>query len=272
MPAELMPSDWPVRPLRRTRRSDGSRYTREPRVEAQVRALASLPEVARRRRLVSEADDVENGAAEFEGRTREETLVYFLREYLRRGDEDAAWRIAERLTERVSGHIRRELARWRLGPDEADECARDLFACVFEALFDDGEAAEFWEVRFWVCLDRRLWNLAEKRQQALDVERSGSATPDDAESGGEQADPLALLADTRPGPEALAEHADALAVLAENERVALFLRYVEGWPEESADPDQPSIARALGVTGRSVRNYLRRAEAKLRAWQQDDVK
>ena len=48
----------------------------------------------------------------------------------------------------------------------------------------------------------------------------------------------------------------------------MYLCRVEGLPEESEDPERVTAAKILGVTGRSVRNYLRRAEAKLREWQQ----
>jgi DNA-directed RNA polymerase specialized sigma24 family protein len=253
-----MPDDWPVRPLARARK-DGTPYTREPEVEAQVRQLSRLPDRARRERLMT----VDRAHPAF---VREETLVYCLREYHARGDADAAWQIADLLAQRVASHIRRKLSRWRLSADDRDECARDLFAEICLALFDRGPAAEFWEVRFWVCLDRRLWNLAERRQTAADNELRLADREDGEEEAG--VDPLAQVADTRPGPETLAEHRDALRTLTENERLALYLRYVEGWPEESENPDQPSVARVLQVTGRTVRNYLRRAEAKLRAWQQ----
>lgn len=197
-------------------------------------------------------------------RLREETLVYLLREYAARGDEDQAWRLAERLVERVSGHIARQLAKWRLPVEDADDVTRDLFAILFEALFSREAAAEFWEVRFWVCLDRRLWNLVEKRQAALDsraAELSLEAT------GGEEGEArVNRVPDRAPGPEALAQYGEAIGQLAERERLAVYLKYIEGLPEESEDPERQTIAKILGVTGRSVRNYLRRAEQKLREW------
>ena len=253
-----MPFWTTVRPLTRTRK-DGGRYVREAVAEQQLRSLCAQTEAARRARLVDVTDRGQDG---FVG---EEALVYAVREYQRAGDEDTAWRLAERLTERVVGHVRRKMDRWRLSADEAEECARDLFTALFEALFDDGPAGEFWEVRFWVCLDRRLWNLLEKRQAARDWEDAGPEAGFDDEPA---EDPFARIADAGPGPERLAEYKEALALLTENERLALYLCRVEGWPEESDDPTRPSAARTLCVTGRSVRNYLRRAEAKLRAWEQ----
>lgn len=45
---------------------------------------------------------------------------------------------------------------------------------------------------------------------------------------------------------------------------AVELRYVEGLPVESSRETADTVAARMGVTGRSVRNYLRQAEALLR--------
>ena len=249
---------WVYRKLTRTRKDDGSLYQRERRVEEEIVQLCGLSPRARKERLQKEAP------AGAPARLREETRVYVLRECVARGDNDLAWQLAERLTERVSGHIARQLAKWRLPVEDANDVTRDLFALLFEALFSQEAAAEFWEVRFWVCLDRRLWNLVEKRQAVLDAKLAES---DEAFLGeGEGEARLTRLADTTLGPETLLLYGDALSVLAENERLAVYLKYIEGLPEESEDPKRQTIAKILGVTGRSVRNYLRRAEQKLREW------
>lgn len=250
-----------LRPLTRTRKDDAAVYTREPMVEAQIRHLSALTERARRERLFI----LDRAHADF---VREEALTYFLREYAARGDEETAWRIAERLVERIAGHVQRKLARWRLPQDDADDCARDLFIVLCEALFDRSATAEFWEVRFWVCLDRRLWNMVEKRQATRDNELRQADRREDAERTDDaSSDLLARIADTGFSPQEMAERREALEMLTENERLAIYLRHVEGLPEESEDPLRPSVARVLGVTGRSVRNYLRRAEAKLMTWE-----
>jgi len=255
---------WPVRPLTRTRRDNGLPYIRETDVETQVRALSNLSARERRERLLATAQAWNDA-----GRLREETLVYFVREFAVRGDESMAWRIAEVLVDRTAAHVQRKLARWRLTPEDADDCTRDLFTALCEAVFDQSAAAEFWEVRFWVCLDRRLWNLIEKRQAVADSEiRPSDQTADDGE-GEQDVDRLfARIADTGATPEMMAERTEALSLLTENERRAVYLCYIEGLPEESEDPERPSAARMLGVTGRSIRNYLRRAKEKLMAWEQ----
>jgi predicted DNA-binding protein (UPF0251 family) len=253
-----------ARPLRRTRRADGSHYTREAGVESQIRSLLLLSERARRERLTDRAQrtaDWNDGT-----RLREETLVYFVREYCLRGDADAAWTLVETLMERVTLHIQRRLAHWRLTTEDAEDCARDLFGEMAEALFDTGITQEFWEVRFWVCLDRKLYNLIDRRQRVEDSEVRPGDQEADAEGERDADRLLSQLADPSARPEELAEFSAARAVLADNEWMALYLVYYLGLPEESDDPDRETAARTMGVTGRSVRNYLKRAKHKLKEW------
>ena len=249
--------NWAYRPLTRTRKENNSPYKRERQAEEEIQRLCKMRLRARRETLLAREP------AGSPARLREETLVYALRECAKRGDEETAWGIAELLTERVSGHIARQLAKWRLPQEDADDVTRDLFALLFDALFSQEATGEFWEVRFWVCLDRRLWNLVEKRQASLDAQLSESSEQEASENGESS---MLRIRDSGPGPEALAEYGEALTTLAEHERLAVYLKYIEGLPEESDDPKRQTVAKIMGVTGRTVRNYLRRAEQKLREW------
>jgi DNA-directed RNA polymerase specialized sigma24 family protein len=109
--------------------------------------------------------------------------------------------------------------------------------------------------------------LVEKRQQALDRQTSESDETE-SETGEEREARLLRIVDKSPGPEVIAERSAALSVLNDVERQSVYLKYIEGLPEESEDPERLTIAKILGVTGRSVRNYLRRAEKKLWEWEQ----
>lgn len=264
--AENSNAPWPVRPLTRTRRSDGSPYHREPDVEAQIRELSGLPNRERLRRLL----DTESGWEDSQ-RAREETLVYFIRAYTTHGDDNSAWEIARLLERRTAGRIRRQLGRWRLSQDDIEDCERDLSIALYEALFDPSPTSEFWEARFWKCLDRRLWNLVEKRQAIIDSERSPG--DQDADMEEDAADRLLVgQADSTAGPEEQALLQEARSILTKNELDAMYLVFTLGLPEESDDPERPSAARELGVTGRSIRNYLRRAREKLAKWQLGEEK
>jgi predicted transcriptional regulator len=53
----------------------------------------------------------------------------------------------------------------------------------------------------------------------------------------------------------------------ENVRTAYILKYAADMPEDSRRPDElRTIAKVLGVSGRTVRNYLRRAEQEIEEW------
>ncbi|WP_395143848.1 hypothetical protein, partial [Armatimonas sp.] len=120
---------WVYKPLTRTRKDDGSLYHRERHAEEEIYRLCSLGQRTRKEVLLA------RHPAGTPDRLREETLVYALRECTARGDDETAWQLAELLTERVSGHIARQLAKWRLPEADADDVTRDLFALLFDALF-----------------------------------------------------------------------------------------------------------------------------------------
>ena len=61
------------------------------------------------------------------------------------------------------------------------------------------------------------------------------------------------------------ELARALATLPEMERQAFILK-LHGWKTHSQDPTEQTISTMLRRTDRQIRNYLRQAEERLRAW------
>jgi len=253
-----------VRSLTRTRKDSGAAYVREADVAAQLVRLAGLADRARREALVADYD----GGDPL--RPKEETIVYFIREYRRRGIQDVAWTLLETLVDRIAGHVSRKLARWRLPYDEQEDCIGDLTAAVCEAALSLAPGDEFWEARFWVCLDRRLYALVEKRQAMRDAEIRPGDDGRDTEDGVSGVDGIfARIADPNVSPETMALRKAALSELTELERQAVYLKYIERIPEESDDPSRQTIAKMLNVTGRTVRNYLRRAHKKLTDLERD---
>ncbi|MBC8142984.1 MAG: sigma-70 family RNA polymerase sigma factor [Armatimonadetes bacterium] len=251
----------PPRPLTRARVDSGKLYEREPSVMRQIAHFCALPDRVRCSALCAPValGDV--------NRPKEETLVYFVREYDRRGQQTAAWDLLEALVSRLSGHIKRELSKWRLPQAEQDECAEALITQLYERVLSHEPSEEFWEVRFWVCLDRRLHALAEKLQRVRDRElRPADDFGDDSTDTTHGSEGVfARLADSDASPETMVLRKELLSRLSGLEAQSVFLKYIERMPEESGDADRVTIATVLGVTGRTVRNYLRRAEKKLLA-------
>lgn len=227
-------------------------YTREQAVAAEIAALRRQPAEAFWRRVTSR-----DGAA-----APPECLIYLAREFRMRGDERAAWRVIEALEKRVAATVMRALVRLPfMSRDQREELLDSLVCALYEAWLSEDPAHAFWEVRFNLCLKRAIIDAVKRFRRAAENEVSPGQWTDEEDSPG---DPMERVVDSGAlDPQTWAVARMSLAALPEPLRTAFYLRHFEDWPEESGDPNQPSIARYLNVTGRSVRNYLRRAEALL---------
>lgn len=239
-----------LRPLQKT-----GRY-RETLVEQQIQSLLSCTAVEFRRRLRVKdrsADDY----------LREETLVYFLRERQHAGDTHAAGEIARLLVERSAGFLARNLTCWRqLAPHQVEDCLRDAQMRMIQDLFSEDAQCEFWEVRFWLCLKRRLLNCVARYNRTADNEIHPEPPPESAGAPGDWWE--TRLSDAAPTPHECAELGEALSLLSERERQVFVLYHAERWTQQE-------IAQQLQITDRTVRNILGRAEARLQQWRQTGV-
>jgi DNA-directed RNA polymerase specialized sigma24 family protein len=121
------------------------------------------------------------------------------------------------------------------------------------------EKERFWEERFYAALKRR----------AIDVGRAMRS----------QSDPLVRIDDDEDppadGPLAVPESRitaridearimEALRRLAGPRGKAAWLAWVEGWPIESRNPEELTVAKAMGISGRMVRRHLAEAREALK--------
>ena len=225
--------------------------TREPAVEAQIRQLLSVP----RSEFWRRAQISERESAEW---IQEESLVSLLRAYHRQGEENSAWKIAEILIKRSEYFIGKQLNVWKsLSGEDRSDCARDVIQQLLEDVFNESRSCEFWEVRYWLCLKRRMLNKVQKYRRIAEQELSSTIESFDGErieeSNTQFADTTSLT------PHQLVEIREALSLLKESERMAFVLFYYQDW-------SQQEIANRLNVTDRTVRNMLKRAEDSLQNW------
>ena len=224
--------------------------TREPEVEAQVRALLRCAPAEFRFRLCLE----DRNCAEW---AQTETLVALIRILHRCGEDEAAWDIAPILIKRSAGFLHKKLRVWRLNPTQMEDCLQEIQHQMILELFNTQAGAEFWEVRFWLCLERRLTDVTRRHQNRADREFSADAPTGDEETAEA---PLARIEDTRGlSAQTRMEIREALASLTPSERTAFVLYRFEEW-------SQPEIADYLKVTDRTVRNLLNRAQQRLEQW------
>jgi len=190
-----------------------------------------------------------------------EALVAAARALAKAGFDAEAWGVVEILIRRVAPRTYRHLAVWGIaGGRDQEDVTRDIVHMTIECVLSTSPQSEFWECRFWTCFDRRVRSLL----RDFSHRRLGDTPWDDA---AEQ------LPDVGAGAVDWTDNIAARALLdrlPEPIRTAFYLKHYAGYKEESAAPE-PTIATMLGVSGRSVRNYLRKAEQLLSEWRGEEA-
>lgn len=229
--------------------------TREPRVTAQINLLLHSPRAEFWRR----ARQREHTSPDW---LQEETLVALLRIWERQGDTQTADRIAELLIDRTARKIARQIACWKLAPQYVEECTLDVQTGMIEAIYSGERNHEFWEVRFWVCLERRINNMVRKYRNLM--EREQAPPVHDFEDGTQSETLEQIAAFESVTTQQRVEINEALALLTEHERLAFVLYNGQQW-------SQQEIAEHLNVTDRTVRNLLTRAHKRLEPWRNESI-
>jgi hypothetical protein len=222
-----------------------STYRREAEVQALLESWSRVSARALLQKVTSE--DVA---------TPNEALVAVARAFMRSGATEDAWRIIEVLSRRVAGRTYRHLSLWGIaGASQQEDITRDILHMMIECVLSTDPQNEFWECRFWTCFDRRVRTLlrdfASRRHDNVEWN-------EDVERAATDVRPLSASTATIDWTDNIAAKA-LLDRLPEPLRTAFYLKHYAGYKEESAD-GEPTIASTLGVSGRTVRNYLRRAE------------
>lgn len=234
--------------------SSGKRY-REPEVLAQIEALHDCSRGEFRRRAAIRVHT-------HSGFVSEEALVYFIRERHLAGQGAEAGDLIALLEERCRKRAARTLAGWsQLTATQRDDCYHDLVSHMFVALISLETKDEFWEIRFWHCLDWKLSNIAQKYHAVAQNEFVPESGPN---SEGKPLDFLGnIAAPTRLTPEERVLVSEALRTLTPDQRTVFVLFHYEQWTQEE-------IAKHVGVTDRTVRNRLESAEKRLASWRADE--
>jgi hypothetical protein len=212
--------------------------------------------------LIAQAQQRDKNAPDY---ISEEALVYFIRRVDGAKDNRTRDALIRELVERCTVFFRCQFR----GCNEEDR--KDLQGAVIATLIDDvldpGDRGDFMQARFWLYLKRKTisaWN--ELSKNAADTESLDAV--DSGDEGAERTTGLKLQADGRLTLEELAMVSDGLAKLPPRVRRAFILRYgfeMKIGADNPADdrPNEETLARHFGCSGRTIRNWLKEAEALL---------
>ena len=246
-----------VTPLTR-KTADGGRLRRPEAVERSIAEALDLdtPELLRR---------AKENRPEAQGFLPPECLTHLVRHHLRYGDRDIAERVLPFLLKRCERVLRNTVRGF--GPAATEDVRAEILGLLAVALAEPGDGADFFEVRFALAFKRLTIDVC-RRQRRYDqrmVTASAAATEDEGE-----AEALERLAAREMNPSAFDESErlalrQALERLDDDQRRLLLLHRGLGIPINARQQEGPNLVDLFGVSERTVRYRLRRAEATLRA-------
>lgn len=252
-----------VRPLTK-HNLDGTPYQRPQEIEQEIGAALGLTPAELAARAHGEGGPP----------LRDETLVYCLREAHRSGQR---WLVEDLWRELVRRCRTGALAALTddLGADDGLDAFDDIVSDLARRIVEGGDRADFCEVRFAQFLKRRRID-ALKRHIAEQQHRAGVRLGEpewDTDGRGTYIDPAdhptIAPEDWLAAEQALGEMNGVLGD--ERIRTAYLLKERYGWPVEDSSGG-PSISAKFGVTSRTVRTWMRRAEEFLAEWRKRNLK
>jgi DNA-directed RNA polymerase specialized sigma24 family protein len=188
----------------------------------------------------------------------EEAIVYFIRKALTKGDRSALNGLCRELLERCTPYFRGKF--FDFSPEEQEDAQGDVMKRVLEDLFAQGRNAEFMQARFWFYLRRRtveVFRLACRGRRGCESLDVSCSEDSDGPSR------LDMLTDSRLTPEQWATISDGLAILPSPLREVFFLRHYVRMKIDSDDPNELTLAKHFGRTGRTIQNWMDQANVRL---------
>jgi hypothetical protein len=279
-----------VQPLRR-KRADGTLYRRRKKVEEELERVTQL----------TLQDVLAAGRAGQRGKAgvSSEALVHLLRREARGGNAQGLGvdGLVSVLIERTESMLRSHIS-WAFDELQREEILREVVDRVIDEIVDPSDKADYAEVNFndWL-MHNRIDACRKQTRRAERAEQIGDALQNLAEN---EAD-IVLVGDgqeaasPKPSPEAAYALAEARATaplpaqieageftaedryriasavraanLDERVRDAFLLHQYLDVPIDSQDPEKHTLVKHFGMSEKTIRNWLRRAEeafAKLR--------
>jgi hypothetical protein len=243
-----------VRPLTK-RTGSGERYTRPANIEALIDAALALDWPALHQRTCVR----DRRSADY---LPSECLVHLVRKAHRDHDEPIRDQLLAILLGRCEATLAATLPDGRVPNaayvrDEALGRLGELFA--EDGTGDHPDELDYFEVRFNAAFAALRTDLVRAEVRAL---RRSSPVPDD-EAMARRPDAVLHSPATPEHGLVLTQLCHAIQTLPPEERDAVILCHIMGYAEEADDPAKRTAATICGVTGRTIRNRLTRAAAKL---------
>lgn len=248
-----------IRPLTR------GGYKRLPATERQIASATKLDAVG----LLERARERDETASDY---LCPEALVYFIRRADGNGEARVRDGLFSDLFERCTPFFRGQFRGFE--GETRKDLQQEVLKKVVEDILARDDRADFMEARFWKYLKCRTIDACRTAlQHRNDTESLDTGYFVEGES--ESPTKLDVQKDTRLNPEQLTMISEALAKLSPHLRKVFVLRHVVGMAIGSDNPnddppDKLTLAREFGCSGRTIRNWLKEADAVLASFREKE--
>lgn len=257
-----------ARPLTK-RNQYGVPYVRPRALEFEIDDALRLDLSTLRRRLLI----TDRASPEY---LQSECLIHLIRDALRSGDDQRRDAILEVLLRRCEAILKAKISDGEQNAEKLREMVMSDFA---ELLASDGRGEQPNELDFYECkfnLAFRTLRIDVIRNEKRHLKRNAQlpAHEDEGEPDAYE-DVFARLSEAFRIPSTQESHlfleelVEAINALPNDERKAVILCHKLGYKEESEDPDEVTAATLCKCSGRTIRNRLSRAAAKLSRFKED---
>ncbi|MQB46039.1 hypothetical protein DXT94_29415 [Rhizobium sp. ICMP 5592] len=248
-------------------------YARPSTVETQIDQAVQLSVTdLRRRLLITDRNDPSH--------LRSECLVHLVREGRRSGDQARMTAVLPILLGRCEANLRVTVADGVI-PDAAN-LRQEILDNLAELFVMDGsgdfpDELDFYECKFnkafralRIDAVRRAVRRSKRSIEVADMpELEVESTPDAFEDAFARVSETFRVLPTQEWDAYREPFLQAIEALPPDEREAVMLVHVLGYKAESEDPEEETAATRCNCTGRTIRNRLTRAAAKLSRFKED---
>ena len=258
-----------VRPLTK-RTKKGEPYTRPPEVQTAIRAALQQDWTTLSRRLkIADSRSPEHLSSE--------CLVHLFREAHRKADDRRTDAILRVLLSRCEAILNAKIAESEPGASEMRQEVLDGFTYVLArgCVREGQDELDFYECRFNRAFFTLRHDVMARERKRLELTVEVPREDDGVEGVLSEEEGLALLSAAGRTP-ATQEHSarleavkKAIEALPPDEREVVVLCRVYGYKVKSEDPNEITAAVLCRCTGRTIRNRLARAEAKLSRFKEE---
>ena len=251
-----------VKPLTKRTRETGELYSRRSEVEMQIAEVLRLDD----RQIYERLENRQRGS---DGYLLDEAIVYFLRE--RTNDQEFVETLYTELNRRVWKLLKKFYKRFEDAADFED-FGQKVEMAIIKRIFDTGsDSADYAQVNFGdfvVKIAKVVWRgelvKIEREKEIFYVEREN-----DEEDGGNRIEnnfkssdvPADYTMTLKEGLGKLPPHIMTVAEL-----------LLDGWQVESKETGEPTISKKLGVSSRTIRNWLKEARQILDDYNREVIK